>query len=99
MCSNDLTAIGVIRAAYEYGIPVPQELSVIGFDDVRLSQFITPPLTTIRMSQPELARLAFKALLTEVERDAPSEHGTEYVLDTDLVLRKSTALARPLIKS
>ncbi|MBO0911925.1 MAG: LacI family DNA-binding transcriptional regulator [Acidobacteria bacterium] len=95
MCSNDLTAIGVIREAYEYGIPVPQSLSVIGFDDVRLAQFITPPLTTVRMSQAELARLAFKALITEVEREMPSEHGTEYILDTDLVLRKSTALARP----
>jgi LacI family transcriptional regulator len=98
MCSNDLTAIGVIRAAYEYGIPVPQDLSVIGFDDVRLAQFITPPLTTIRMSQTELARVAFKALLSDVERDAPAEHGTEYILDTDLVLRKSTGLARPLVK-
>src|SRR5215475_11591302 len=95
MCSNDLTAIGVIREAYEYGIPVPQALSVIGFDDVRLSQFITPPLTTVRMSQSELARLAFKALITEVERETPSEEGTEYMLDTDLVLRKSTALAPP----
>ena len=98
MCSNDLTAIGVMREAYEFGISVPQELSVVGFDDVRLAQFITPPLTTIRMSQAEIARLAFKALLTEVEREAPREHGTEYVLDTDLVLRKSTALA-PLSKS
>jgi LacI family transcriptional regulator len=99
MCSNDLTAIGVIREAYEYGIPVPQELSVIGFDDLRLAQFITPPLTTIRMSQTEIAQLAFKALLTEVERDAPAEHGTEYVLDTDLVLRKSTALAPAAAKN
>ncbi|HKW17819.1 MAG TPA: LacI family DNA-binding transcriptional regulator [Terriglobales bacterium] len=95
MCSNDLTAIGVIREAYDYGIMVPQELSVIGFDDVRLAQFITPPLTTIRMSQSELARLAFRALLTDVERNAPLEYGTEYTLDTDLVLRKSTALAQP----
>jgi DNA-binding LacI/PurR family transcriptional regulator len=94
MCSNDLTAIGVIREAYDYGISVPRELSVVGFDDVRLAQFITPPLTTIRMSQSELAKLAFKALLADVERDVPTEHGTEYDLDTGLVLRKSTALAR-----
>ena len=93
MCSNDLTAIGVMREAYEYGIPIPQQLSVVGFDDVRMAQFMTPPLTTIQMSQTELARLAFKALLTEVERESPAEHGTEYLLDTDLVLRKSTALA------
>ena len=93
MCSNDLTAIGVMREAYEYGIPIPQQLSVVGFDDVRMAQFMTPPLTTIQMSQTELARLAFKALLTEVERETPAERGTEYELDTDLVLRKSTALA------
>jgi DNA-binding LacI/PurR family transcriptional regulator len=93
MCSNDLTAIGVMREAYEYGISIPQQISVVGFDDVRMAQFMTPPLTTIQMSQTELARLAFKALLTEVERESPAEHGTEYELDTDLVLRKSTALA------
>ncbi len=94
MCSNDMTAIGVIREAYERGVSVPQELSVIGFDDIRLSRFFIPPLTTIQMSQVEIARLAFKALVTEVERETPSSKGTEYVLNTDLVLRKSTALAQ-----
>lgn len=94
MCSNDMTAIGVIREAYERGVSVPQELSVIGFDDIRLSRFFIPPLTTIQMSQVEIARLAFKALVTEVERQTPLAKGTEYVLNTDLVLRKSTALAR-----
>lgn len=93
MCSNDMTAIGVIREAYERGVSVPQELSVIGFDDIRLSRFFIPPLTTIQMSQVEIARLAFKALVTEAERATPSVKGTEYVLNTDLVLRKSTALA------
>jgi LacI family transcriptional regulator, galactose operon repressor len=93
MCSNDVTAIGVIRQAYERGISVPQQLSVIGFDDVHLAQFITPPLTTIRMSQSELAQLAFRALLSDVERESPSENGTEYVLQTNLVLRSSTARA------
>lgn len=93
MCSNDLTAIGVMREAFDYGIAIPQELSVVGFDDVRLAQFIIPPLTTVQMSQTELAKLAFKALLKEVERDIPAPNGTEYTLNTDLVLRKSTALA------
>jgi LacI family transcriptional regulator len=94
MCSNDMTAIGVIREAYERGVAVPQELSVIGFDDIRLSRFFIPPLTTIQMSQAEIAKLAFKALVKEVEREAPLSKGTEYVLNTDLVLRKSTALAK-----
>ena len=51
-----------------------------------------PPLTTVQMSQPELARLAFHALLAEVERETPSPNGTDYVLKTNLVLRESTAL-------
>jgi len=94
MCSNDMTAIGVMREAYERGISVPHELSVIGFDDVRLARFVIPPLTTIQMSQTEFGRLAFKALMTEVERETPSPNGTEYLLSTDLVLRHSTALSQ-----
>src|SRR5262245_45803710 len=93
MCSNDMTAIGVMREAFDFRISIPQELSVIGFDYVRLAQFVIPPLTTIRMSQSEIARLAFKALITEVEHDTSSPTGTEYLLQTNLVLRKSTALA------
>jgi DNA-binding LacI/PurR family transcriptional regulator len=49
-----------------------------------------PPLTTIQMSQAELATLAFNALLKEVKREAPTPNGTEYVLNTQLILRNST---------
>jgi LacI family transcriptional regulator len=91
VCSNDMTAIGVMRQAFELGIAVPKDLSVIGFDDIRMADFVIPPLTTIKMSQTELARLAFKALLSEVRRDVPIPNGTEYLLQTNLVLRKSTA--------
>lgn len=93
MCSNDMTAIGVMRQSYEEKISIPRELSVIGFDDIRLAQFILPPLTTVQMSQAELARLAFHALLTEVQREKPAPLGTEYTLQTSLVLRESTAMA------
>ncbi|HKW89189.1 MAG TPA: LacI family DNA-binding transcriptional regulator [Candidatus Acidoferrales bacterium] len=93
VCSNDMTAIGVMRQSYEAGIRIPHELSVIGFDDIRIAQFMTPPLTTVRMSQSEIARMAFQALLAEVNRKAPSPEGTEFVLRTSLVLRDSTALA------
>lgn len=93
LCSNDLTAIGVMHECHEQGIQVPKDLSVVGYDDIRLARYMLPPLTTVRMSQSELARLAFHALLTEVRRKTPSETGAEYVLETSLVLRKSTALA------
>jgi LacI family transcriptional regulator len=94
ICSNDMTAIGVMRRAYETGLQIPRDLSLVGFDDIRLSQYVLPPLTTICMSQAELARTAFRALMDEVRREVPSPQGTEYVLATSLVLRKSTALVR-----
>jgi LacI family transcriptional regulator len=90
LCSNDMTAIGVMREAFELNIKVPQDLSVIGFDDIRMAEFLTPPLTTVQMSQSELARLAFEALLKEVKRETPLPEGSEYVLKTHLVLRNST---------
>jgi LacI family transcriptional regulator len=82
----------VIREAYDLDLSIPSELSVIGFDDIRLAQFTTPPLTTVQMSQHELAKLAFQALISEVEADAPN-HRAEYKLVTSLILRDSTALA------
>jgi LacI family transcriptional regulator len=93
MCSNDMTAIGVMREAYDQNIKIPTDLSVIGFDDIRLAEFTIPPLTTVQMSQMELAKIAFHALLNEVERDAPSDECRQYELNTNLVLRRSTAMA------
>jgi DNA-binding LacI/PurR family transcriptional regulator len=99
MCSNDMTAIGVMRQSYEEKILIPRDLSVIGFDNIRLAQFVLPPLSSVEMSQAELGRLAFNALWADVERETPAPHGTEYVLKTSLVLRESTAKAPALIGS
>jgi DNA-binding LacI/PurR family transcriptional regulator len=93
MCSNDMTAIGVVREAFERGISVPADLSVVGFDDIRLAQFTTPPLTTVQMSQTELARLAFQALLNAFANESEEDGKREYRLTTNLILRRSTALA------
>ena len=93
LCSNDMTAIGVLREAFERDIRIPLELSVIGFDDIRLAQFTTPPLTTVQMSQTELARLAFQALMNEVGQMSEDHRASEYRLTTNLILRRSTALA------
>jgi LacI family transcriptional regulator len=98
MCSNDMTAIGVMREAYNHHVRIPEDLSVVGFDDIRMAQFMSPPLTTIQMSQHELAILAFDALMNEVRRSKPARGRTDYYLDTNLVLRQSTALAPPLTK-
>jgi LacI family transcriptional regulator len=95
LCSNDMTAIGVMREAYEQKIRVPDDLSIVGFDDIRLAEFMIPPLTTIQMSQHELAKIAFQALLNEVGCDPSLHERHKYELTTNLVLRRSTALAKP----
>jgi LacI family transcriptional regulator len=94
LCSNDMTAIGVMREAYDYNIKVPDDLSVVGFDDIHLAEFTIPPLTTVQMSQKELATIAFQALLNEIECEEPSDERHECELYTNLVIRRSTALAQ-----
>ncbi len=68
MCSNDMTAIGVLRSAYATGMKVPKDLSIIGFDDIRFAQFTTPPITTVQMSRVDLAGLLFRRYATTVDR-------------------------------
>ena len=89
ICSNDLTALGVMRQAYDLGIQVPHDLSVVGFGDIRLAQFTIPPLTTIRISQDELVRLAFSALMKSTNAFGT---GSEYILRSSLIIRGSTRL-------
>ncbi len=67
MCSNDMTAIGVLHKLYRAGLKVPDDLSVIGFDDIHIAQVTIPPLTTIQMSCFELARAAVTALRAHCE--------------------------------
>src|ERR1700690_976225 len=61
LTSNDLTAIGALRAINRAGLRVPEDISLVGFDDIDLSQFTQPPLTTIRLSRDEFGRQAFEA--------------------------------------
>jgi len=93
-----MTAIGVMRQAFELGVNVPSELSLVGFDDIHLAQFTTPPLTTVRMSQVEIARLAFAALLDSVNIQRNGTSREAYTLRTDLVIRASTAIASERIR-
>jgi LacI family transcriptional regulator len=92
LCSNDMTALGVMHKCHQQGLSIPQDLSLVGFDDIKLSQFFLPPLTTVRMSQSELAHIAFQALMAELKMEKPSKEGTEYRMETSLVLRETTAV-------
>lgn len=91
LCSNDMTAIGVLRAAYLQGLRVPQDLSVIGLDDIDFAEFTLPPLTTIRLSRADLARAAFEALRQHAENPGIPGLQREFLVSTNLVVRGSTA--------
>jgi LacI family transcriptional regulator len=87
MCSNDMTAIGVLHQAHRAGLRVPSDLSVIGFDDVQIARVMIPPLTSVQMSRLDLARSAVTALRSHVENTTPQR---EYNINTRLVVREST---------
>jgi LacI family transcriptional regulator len=90
LCSNDMTAIGVLRAAYMAGLRVPDDLSVIGLDDISFAEYTLPPLTTIRLSRTELAHAAFEALRLHAEDAANPKMQREFLVSTSLVVRGST---------
>jgi LacI family transcriptional regulator len=88
VCSNDLTAIGVLHRLFEVGKQAPADLSVIGFDDVHIAQFMLPPLTTVRMSCADIAKVAFSTLRHRIE--PVSTHYTPPLVETKLILRQTT---------
>jgi DNA-binding LacI/PurR family transcriptional regulator len=91
LCSNDLTALGALKALAEAGVSVPEDVSVVGFDDINFAQFAHPALTTVNLSRERLGQLAFDAL-GKILR-SKSREGEEYIVETQLVVRESTALA------
>jgi LacI family transcriptional regulator len=91
MCSNDMLAIGVLHRLSRSGLRVPDDVSVIGFDDIHMSAMMIPPLTSIQMSRSDLARAAVGALRAHVEETSPKR---EYKIDTHLIVRESTGFPR-----
>ena len=87
--SNDLMAVGVLRGLSERRMNVPEEMSVIGFDDIHLAEFAHPPLSTVRMSREELAAAAFEGLMRLIQHSSPFTPGPIRVR-TQLVIRQST---------
>jgi LacI family transcriptional regulator len=86
---NDLMAIGAICAAVELGLQVPQDLSVVGYDDVPLASYSNPPLTTIAQPIYDLGVVAASLLLERLQD--PSKPTRRIVLDVELQIRRSTA--------
>lgn len=82
LASNDLSAIGALRAIRLAGLRIPEDISVVGFDDIDFGQFIHPPLATIRLSRTELGGKAFNALFRILHGE--SKEGEEYNVETHL---------------
>jgi LacI family transcriptional regulator len=90
---TDVTAVGVMHAVTEMNLKIPQDISVIGYDDLPIASYTIPPLTTIAQPFVEMGEKAVELLLQQIEnRDLPPEKA---VLATRLVLRSTTA---PLVR-
>ena len=90
LCSNDMTAIGVLHALDQTAYKVPRDISVVGFDDIHLAQFMLPPLTTVQMSCRDLAASAVEALRVGIEAGHPKAAQHQWPIRTRLVVRRST---------
>lgn len=88
-CHNDIMAIGAMFQAKKMGLRIPQDLSVVGFDDIKASQFTDPPLTTVAQPRFQLGRQAMLLLLEQLQGN-PVQSGS-LLLDSELVVRESTA--------
>jgi DNA-binding LacI/PurR family transcriptional regulator len=89
LCVNDQMALGVIRAMAEAGRPVPEDVSVVGFDDIPEAEFFRPPLTTVRQDFAELGRRALRLLVQKIA--GARADGPQQPVSTHLIVRASAA--------
>jgi DNA-binding LacI/PurR family transcriptional regulator len=95
---NDVSAIGAIKALRERGLRVPQDISVVGFDDVQSAAFQNPGLTTVRQPLRTMGILAAQTVLQQIGAPASAIHARQIVVDPELVIRESTCPLLPLRK-
>jgi DNA-binding LacI/PurR family transcriptional regulator len=101
ICYNDLAAIGAVRGLRGLGLAVPQDVSVVGFDDIEMASYVDPPLTTIRQSTGDMGRWALASLCRRIDSgreetagQVGGRPGPMVQLPVMLVARGSTAVAR-----
>ena len=92
-CYNDLVALGLCRALTELGLRVPEDVSVVGFDDISFLSYLPLPLTSVRIPKTEMGRIAAQMLIRQVESNEIVRPRKVY-LDAELVVRASTAAPR-----
>ena len=95
--ANDSMAVGVLSALREAGVRVPEDVAVVGFDDIPIAEYVSPPLTTVRVSVAALGARAVERLFDSLDSNNGNEHKSE-VLPTELTIRRScgATLFQPL---
>jgi LacI family transcriptional regulator len=93
LASNDLTAIGAMGAIHEAGLRIPQDISIVGFDNIELSAYTQPALTTMHVPRRELAATAFRALFRGREDTDNARRKREHVIQPKLLIRRSSGPA------
>jgi DNA-binding LacI/PurR family transcriptional regulator len=96
-CANDTTAIGIMRGIQEAGLRIPDDISIIGCDDIPMAAYVTPPLTTIRIEREELGALAVRRLVDRVA--FPKLTPILVKMATQVIVRQSIGPARPVVSS
>lgn len=96
-CFNDIAAIGVIRAIHDAGLRVPEDISVIGFDDIISAAYQKPSLTTVRQPLREMGSKGAQMLLDAIANHEAKAPG-ETIMEPELIVRESTATAKKLKK-
>lgn len=91
LCVNDFMAVGVMRELREEGLQIPRDVSVTGFDNIKLAEFCSPPLTTVHIPREQIGHIIFENIVGN--GDQRRETGREIVIDPELVLRDSTGPA------
>ena len=89
---NDVSAMGAISAIHEWGLRVPQDISIVGFDDIPAAAYCNPSLTTVRQPLLQMGEIAARTLLEKIEN--PARTCAEILMEPELVVRKSTAAAK-----
>ncbi len=92
-CANDEMAFGLMRALYENGRHVPDDVSVVGFDGIDLAEYSSPPLTTVRQDFDQIGKELLGLLLDQIRGEASSSR-QRIIVPTELIIRGTTAAPR-----
>ena len=87
-CMNDVTAIGAMKALNEAGYRIPEDISIVGFDDIEMVSYINPSLSTVQVPKQELGRMAVKLLVDKIENER--EYPVRMDIPFELLIREST---------